>query len=417
LWLGVGSAFALGSSSSEIGTDSALALAKGNAAVADPQDPSTLMFNPAGLTRLKGTQFNGNATVVAVFDTYKGSNGGVDESAAVVPAVVPGMFASFQTPFKHVTAGVGVNSPFGLSTKYSSTGNFRYTGYFNEILTNNFTAALAYEVSPQLSIGGGMSYMSTTFKQVAKLNTAFIATGISGFPGIDDSPFELDARGQGMGWNLGALITLDERQTLGVAYRSQVSVKYGGEINVDNLGVLAGTFGGTNFKTSADFDLTFPDALTFGYHLRATDKLDLEFDTTYTRWSSFDTLHVTFDQSNAILDALGAVTQDYNDSWSYHLGASYKLNPTWTMLGGGFYYQQAANKANYSNVIPDGDRHGLTAGLLYSAATYDVTLTYSGIYKGPSKIDNSVGTSAGAVVDGEYSGVIHLLAAGVTKRY
>ena len=127
--------FAVGSSGFELASNSARSLAKANAVVADPEEPATIAFNPAGLTKLEGNQISTSATFIAFSTSYEGKNGGISEDSATHVATLPSLFLSLSTPIKEFKVGLGVNAPFGLMTQYSSTGNFKYTANYNEIKT------------------------------------------------------------------------------------------------------------------------------------------------------------------------------------------------------------------------------------------------------------------------------------------
>ena len=57
-------AHAVGSAGFENAALSTRSLAKGNAVVADPKDPSTVAFNPAGLTKLEGNQVYTGTSII-----------------------------------------------------------------------------------------------------------------------------------------------------------------------------------------------------------------------------------------------------------------------------------------------------------------------------------------------------------------
>ncbi len=412
--------YAVGSSGFELATNSARSLAKANAVVADPDEPATIAFNPAGLTKLEGNQVSTSSSFIALSTSYDGKNGGVSEDSATHIATVPSTFISLSTPIKDFKVGLGVNAPFGLMTQYSSTGNFKYTANFNEIKTIGYNVAGAYQLTPMVSVGVGWTYLDTSLKQVGKLNSNFItSTVIPGTTGLADAPFELDVNGQGTGWNLGLLLTPDDKNSIGVFYRSRIRASYRGEVSVDTLqgAVMQGVFGGSSFKTSADTDITFPDNVTIGYNHKMNDRWDVEADLGWTNWSVFDKVDILFGTTNSVLNGLEPVNEDFRDVFSLQLGTSYSLNKEWTLNGGYFFYERAANKANYSNAIPDGDRHSLAIGLEYNTKSYSLDLAYIFSIFPSESINNNVGSASGAVVDGDYQSFGHIFSIGVTHKF
>ena len=409
--------FAVGSSGFELATNSARSLGKANAVVADPEEPSTIVFNPAGLTKLEGNQVTVSSSVIVPIAEFEGKNGALSEDASVPASIVPATFVSLSTPIKDLKVGFGVNAPFGLQTQYDSTGNFKYTGYFNEIKTIGYNASGAYQLAPWLSVGGGWTYLESDLKQVAKLNSTFISMGF--FGSLPDIPFELDADGHGMGWNAGLLLSPHEQHTLGLFYRSPIQVEYRGTLDIDDIPFpfTPFVFPGTSFNTSVDTDITFPDSLTLGYRFSATKEWDIEVDVAWTNWSVFDRIDVAFGTSNLILDALEPMDEDFNDTISIYVGTSYDFNPTWSIMAGYFYFSMAADEDTYSNVIPDGDRHGATVGFQYNLKHFSIDVSYLAEFISSGEIDNSVGAANGAVVDGDYDSFVQVISIGVTYKF
>ncbi len=414
-------AFAVGSSGFELATNSARSLGKANSVVADPEEAATVVFNPAGLTKLEGNQISISTSAVIPMMKYEGANGGVGEDASVPIVAIPSTFVALSTPVRGFKVGLGANSPFGLQTQYDSDGNFRYTGYFNEIKTIAYHASAAYEFAPWISVGGGWTYMDCDIKQVAKLNSNLItASVVPGFPfPLENAPFELDADGHGVGWNVGILLTPHPQHQIGVFYRSQVRAEYRGTLDVDNLQgpVMTAIFGGSSFNTSVDTDVTFPDSLTVGYRFSPNEKWDVEVDVAWTNWSVFDRIDVGFGTSNAVLDSLEPLEQNFRDTISVSVGTSYDLNETWAVHGGYWYYEMAANKSTYSNVIPDGDRHGISVGFQYNLGKLSIDISYLAIFSSEVSIDNSVGVTNGATVDGDYSSFTQIVATSLSYRF
>jgi len=420
LLVSLNSAYAVGSSGFELATNSARSLGKANAVTADSDEASVIVFNPAGLTKLEGNQLNmGIALGVPQFK-YEGTNGRLDEESSISVVPIPSVYFSSNTPIEQLKVGIGANAPFGLQTRYSSDGNFKYTGYMNEIKTISYNLAAAYEFTPWLSLGGSFIYVESQLKQVGKLNSNFItSTVIPGTTGLADAPFELDTDGSGVGWSVGLLLTPAEKHSIGVFYRSSVRIHYKGVFDVDDLQgfILPLVFGGSSFHTSADADITLPDSLTVGYKYRVNEKLDFEVDLGWTHWSKFDHIDITFGTTNVVLNGLEPVKEGYDDTLSVHTAVSYKMNPTWTISTGYFFYEMAASEANYSNAIPDGERHGIALGLQFNRKSYSIDLSYVAEFLNAGDIDTDAGNNNGADIDGKYYGFISIVSIGVSYRF
>jgi long-chain fatty acid transport protein len=405
--------FAVGSSGFENASLSASSLARGNAVTADPQDSSTIAFNPAGLTEVGDMDVTAGTSLITTSYAYKGTDGSTaDASQTVYP--VPYGYASTKI-LDGVYVGFGSNAPFGLQSKWDSTSKFRYTGHFTELKTMSYNFSLGYKVNDRLSMGAGYTYMDGSQKQVGKYNVSHIA----GAAGLPDGDFELDVEGHGEGYNLGALYKLSDTQNIGLFYRSQVNLHLKGKLSSDNLGAIAGLFTptGTSDVTSADTDIRLPHNLTLGYSQKLTDKLNWALDLGWTGWSSYDETRITFGQSNAVLSGFSQFSRDFNDTISVNTALDYALNDATNFQLGYFFYGMAANPANYDNVIPDGDRHGF--GIGFDQAFYKGRIQLMYIYElvDSENVTSVSGAGNGANVSGEYSGSVHILSLGYSGKF
>ncbi len=419
LTLWAGNAWGVGSSGYENATLSTRSLSRANAVVADPEDPSTIAFNPAGLTALEGTQVYVGSNFLWTDYDYEGTEGRLDSDASRTVIPVPFGYASYKPKGGKFAVGVGSNSPFGLITKYSSTGNFQNIAYYNELKTSHYAVSMAYELTPQVSIGGGWSLYDVTLKQVGKFNSNFIlATAVPGAT-APDADFEYDVAGQGQGWNAGLLWKVTERDNLGFFYRSEARIHLKGSMNVHNLtGFMPTVFGvaGSSLITSVDTDWTFPSNLTIGWSHTFSDRLEMELDLGWTGWSAFDSIKTLFgtQRSNAVLNGFSDLSKDYADVISVHLGGTYMINDQWKLNSGYYYQQMAANKANYSNEIPDGDRHGFTLGFEHKLNDkWTLDMNYLVALSAPVEVDNTVGHTNGTDIDGTYSGLVQSVTTGL----
>lgn len=107
-------------------------------AAATAEDASTIFYNPAGMSELKGTQFavgghvidlsakfsnSGSTKPAAIVTNPLGGNGGEAGTTAIVPNVY------FVLPIgERFDFGIGVNAPFGLKTEYDDNwaGRFQH---------------------------------------------------------------------------------------------------------------------------------------------------------------------------------------------------------------------------------------------------------------------------------------------------
>lgn len=405
-------AHAVGSSGFENASLSTRSLSRGNASVADAEKSDTVAFNPAGLTRLDQNEVYTGISLITSATHFDGTEGRSEEDSSETIIPVPYFYTAIKTPVPNLTLGTGANAPFGLITKYSSTGNFNHIAYYNDLKTKAYHLSAGYKVTDQLSIGGGWTLMDLDLKQVGKFNSAFL-TGTA-----QDAPFEYQVEGQGYGWNVGILYAVTDRDDLAVFYRHEVRTHLKGTMSTHDLtGVMAAVFGGPSNVTSADTDVTLPGNVTVGWNHEFSDKWEVELDLGATFWSSNDTFDSVFGTSNAILAGFEHLGRDYRDALSVNVGTTYKINDTWSVGAGYFYYEMAANRSNYTNENPDGDRHGIDIGFEFKHGNWTIDAMYMPIWSLEEEIENMSGATNGADIDGTYSGFIQIVAMGFSYSF
>jgi len=360
----------------------------GAAAVAE--DASTIYFNPAGMTRLSGGQVQAGVHVIKPsikFDN-KGSTTvltqpltGGDGGDAGKLGYVPNFFYA-QSISDNLKVGIGVVSPFGLTTEYNREWVGRYYTFKTELLTIDINPSVAYKINKMWSIGGGLSvqYLDAELNQAIDYGTinAALGFGLPLLPQGADGKTKIKGDGNwGYGFNLGVLFELTEATRFGVAYRSEISHNLKGDADFTTPAAaapIAGALGLVDTDAKADIDL--PASLSVsGYH-QLTDKWAVMADITWTDWSTFDELRIKFDSGAA--DSV--TTYDLDDSFRYSVGVSYTLNPRWIFRGGLAYDETTVPNSRIRNPqLPDQDRFWFALGTSYQFSDrlgFDLSYTY-----------------------------------------
>ncbi|MBF0253690.1 MAG: outer membrane protein transport protein, partial [Candidatus Omnitrophica bacterium] len=231
-----------------------------------------------------------------------------------------------------------------------------------------------------------------------------------------DATFEYDVDGQGTGFNAGLLYELTDEDTLGVFYRSQVRVHLKGTMSTHDLvgsQRALGFRGDASHITSADTDLVLPANVTVGWDHQFNDRFDAELDIGWTGWSAYDTFDTVFGDTTRTLAGFQHLDKDFIDVWSIHGGGTYRINDEWSLLGGYFFQQMAANKNNYTNEIPDGHRHGINLGFEWRQDRWILDFNYMADFLSPVDIENTSGVSNSTDIDGRYHGFIQSITMGL----
>lgn len=330
----------------------------GSAAVAD--NASTVFFNPAGMTQLKGGQLS--VGVTGVGPSYKFNNQGSTTTGgnggdAGSWAAVPNAYMSWQlTP--NLFLGLGISAPFGLATEYKDANWVgRVQAIKSEIKTVNYNPSLAYRVNDKVSLGFGVNYQTMD----AELTSA--GSQLKG----DDAPW---------GWNAGALFTLSPAMRVGVSYRSALNY------------TLEGTANGV---VPIRADVKLPDTFILSVWQQVSDNWEAMGDLSYTRWSSLQSLNVISRNSGA---QLTSETFNYDNSWRFAWGAAYKSSDALKLKFGIAYDRTPVNNADRSARVPDNDRIWFTLGGQWNAGKAGkLDLGYAYLYVKDPSIEQTKGAN------------------------
>jgi long-chain fatty acid transport protein len=403
----------------------------GGAAAAE--DASTIFFNPAGMTRLRGRQVVVGGHVISPSSKFSGSAStnpllggaaisGGDGGEAGSSALVPSLYYSHELS-ESLRVGLGIGAPFGLSTEYDSGWVGRYHAIKSEVATLNINPSVAYKVNDQLSLGAGLNFMRAT----AELSNAvdYSAVCLSSLPpascaalglatpgsASSDGKIVVEGDDWGYGFNLGLLYEMTQQTRIGVAYRSKVKQELEGtaDFSTPAAAMVPAAFTAVLADTDASAAVDLPASLSLSLLTEVAPKWDLMADITFTQWSSFDELRIEFDNP---LKADSVQPEDWENTYKLSLGFNYRHNEAWTWRGGIAYDQTPIPDAESRTPrIPGNDRKWIAGGFTYTA-TPDVTVDFALAHLFVSDTDIDATDSAfGHNLSGSYESDVNIISA------
>lgn len=411
----------------------------GGAAIAD--DASTVWFNPAGMTRLKGDQISVAGHIISTSADF------TNQGSTLTPLVGGGALqgteddggiTSLVPNFYYVTElggdawfGLGITVPFGLSTEYDEGWLGRYGATTSEVSTVNFNPSFAFKHNDNLSFGLGLSvqYIEATLEN--HIDSAMTCAGIAAaiapatidcsalpLPGSAgdvtlDSKQSLNGDDWNIGWNVGVLYDLDESSRLGFAYRSSIDANLSGDVNFTLNSDLQTAITGAGAPFSALFSDTgitagieLPAQLSVSYFRDVTPDFAIMADITWTEWSNFDALVVKFDN---LVQSTSITPENWDDSYRFAFGANYKTSDTLVLRVGVAHDQTPIpSPEDRTARIPGDDRTWLSFGVGYDLdAETSIDVGYSHLFVSKTEINNT--DAFGHTLTGEYDADVNIL--------
>ena len=423
---------------------------QGNAfsgAATSAEDPSVMYFNPAAMTLVKGRQSTLGLHYIhpkASF-TNQGSKlpTGVVGGALTGPndnggqnGYVPNLYY-LQHLNPDVVIGLGINAPFGLSTEYNPNWVGRYHAVKSDLKTVNVNPSIAWRLDNKWSFGAGVSaqYVNVTLSSAVDMGSACLAVAAAAIgaggsappacaaaaPQGSDGFANLTGNDWSYGFNLGVLFEPTQDSRIGLSYRSKVSQNVSGDAVFTGPAAVLATLraaSGSFVDTTLHADVTLPESTSLGYYLQINPDLAVMAGWTWTHWSRFKELRITYDSSQA--DTV--TTESWNDSNRFSLGANYRLDPALMLRGGLAYDETPVPDATYRTArIPGNSRRWVSLGLAWDMTPSSrLDVGYSHLFVGKTSIDNTLKSSVptlNSTLTGIYDAEVDIVSAQVNWRY
>jgi long-chain fatty acid transport protein len=390
-------------------------------ATAKASDPSTIFYNPAGMTRLEGNQASMSATWIAPVAKFKGENttvygatSGGQGGDAINDAAVAAGYAMFSIS-PDWKFGVALTAPFGLSTEYKSDWVGRYQTIKSEIININVTPSVAYRVNDRLSIGGGVQFGYAESTLTKAINVGGILGMALGSPvalPLEDGQSAMTGNGLAAGFDLGLLYEFAPTTRLGVNWRSQMTYTLKGDIAFGNIpAMMAAALPNGSVKA----DVTLPDTVTIGFYHEISPQWAVMADIAWTNWSTFDEIRIKY---TAIDHEDLVTTEDWKDTWFYSLGLTYKLDDKNRFQFGVAYDGSPVDIETRRAGIPDANRYWLSTGYTYTMnPKTSFNIAYAHIFCDSVAIHEGDANSAAGLLTGEYSGHVDIVSAGFVSKF
>lgn len=338
------------------GSLSIAGLGTGDTLVANPKESGALAYNPAAMSFHEGRE--AVLGIIAVWPnsrvTPEGSNETISDDPKS-PIYVPNVYLMNPITTKWAV-GLGINTPFGLETNWRKGTFPAFSGPLAPLEPSrtrlemfNVSPNFSYRINEHVSVAAGLDYY-----------TVRDATS-------DSQGVQLSGDGNAFGWNA-AFMYVKDRWSTGLSYQSHVDARIDGDFDASSfLGV----------KVDSKTELDFPAIFRAGVRYQASADFAIEMDFERTGWSRFDEIVV---KSKDALPAAGisegstlaVTTNNWSDTNSYRVGATYRFRPTWQLRLGYTLNQNPQPETQFSPRYPNARRHVFSAGIKREYKEWDM---------------------------------------------
>lgn len=375
---------------------SASAMGVANAgAAANPENATTVLFNPAGMSQLKGTNISFGAAVLDIDAKAKrasatdtlgspvmGSTGG----DIADPAILPNIYVTHEVN-DSIDVGFGIHAPYGLAADYDNDFKGRFFADKTELTVISFTPSVAVNNGNGLSMGVGVNIMraegrlskyqdirGALAQQVGPAQAGPLADAYEAQFGAPYADIEGDDIA--VTFRVGFLYEMSDRTQFGLTAQTGTEFDLKGDIEISSFPVPSAQspigLAPETLTEDVRVPLAIPESITAGARHRLTDSVTLLAGATYSRWSRFEELDIYSREnggevSSMVGDPITHVTEKWKNTWQFNVGSIWQVTPEWALKAG--YAWDESPVDNYLTArIPSSDRHWLTLGGQWKSA-------------------------------------------------
>lgn len=343
-------------------------------------NPATISMMKSGTARLDlaigGLHPDVNAKMTGMPDAKSGGD------AYYMPAV------GYVRKDGKLTYGVGVFAQGGMGTEYAADSFMAAgsgTDARSELGVGRLIFPLAYDVSPDFTVGGSVDFVWATLDMKMAASTAQLAgmrtggtmdiSGLSGFDWAridfsDSNDFSGSAKGTGWAGKLGFTYRASKQLTVGAVYQSKTSLS-DLETGATGAAMTAGDYGSAaGFSDSGRIkvrNFQWPETYAIGLAFQATPQWLIAADVKQINWSKvMKDFKMTYESAGGTVDF--TLPQEWKDQTVLQLGATYQMNEQLALRFG-------VNTAR--NPVPDTYLNALFPAIIKEQYTFGVGYKFS----------------------------------------
>lgn len=347
---------------------SAEGVAMGGARMFAEGDAANVAYNPASITKVDGETYKASLTYLSPhgdYDLYD-ANGTLLESGhnRVHFGFAPGSYYVKKINDKD-WFGIGAFSRFAMVSEFERDSRVSTNAFVSRLDGISVTPTFAHKFDDKWSaaVGAEINYVRLTMEKNAGWHDALGAL----------TPTHTKGESYALGWNAAANYAFDDKNEIGVVYRSRI--KHSMEADFNAYNIMAGTANIGNRSGDAYGEVTLPDSWHIGYSHKFNDKTRVELNAVRTNWSTYDALDINVSGTGiSNFDKVHESPKNWEDGWRYAIGIEHKLSDKYTVMAGYAYDESSIPYEGGDFMVPTGNRRTYSIGARYNDKDQTVAL-------------------------------------------
>lgn len=334
---------------------SAEGVAMGGARMFAEDDAANVAYNPASITKVKGEAMKSSSTYLSPHGSYKlyDRTGKEIENEPTHNKVHAG-WAVGSYYVKQINDkewfGIGAFPRFAMVSEFERGSKASSNAFFSKLNGVSVTPTYAHKFDKKWSaaVGAEINYVGLELQKNAFMN-----------PATKVGSVQIEGESYALGWNAAANYTFDDKNEIGVVYRSRITHSLEADAKAYS------PIPNFNRKANAYGVVTLPDSWDIGYNHKFDKKTRLELKATRTNWSTYDALNVYFDkpvfnQPNALSD------KNWESGWRYAIGLEHNLSDKYAVMAGFAFDESSIPYDGGDFMVPTGLRRTYSIGARYN---------------------------------------------------
>lgn len=331
---------------------SAEGVAMGGARMFAEGDAANVAYNPASITKVDGEAFKVSATYISPhgeYDLYKYDGTHYSGTNRVHFGFAPGTYYVKKLNDKD-WFGIGAFSRFAMVSEFERDSAVSTNAFLSRLNGVSVTPTFAHKFDDKWSaaVGAEINYVGLTMEKNA-------------MPG-PSVPTHTKGESYALGWNAAANYAFDDKNEIGVVYRSRIKHSMEADFNAYNHPIYG------NISGDAYGEVTLPESWHIGYSHKFNDKTRVELNAVRTGWDTYDALNITTPLG------LSKNPKNWEDGWRYAIGVEHKLSDKYTVMAGYAYDESSIPYNGGDFMVPTGNRKTYSIGARYNDKDQTVAL-------------------------------------------